>query len=64
MLPFDHDAADAYALVRFKLERVGRPIGERDLLIASIALSRGLTVVTHNVSEFSRVSGLTSEDWV
>jgi tRNA(fMet)-specific endonuclease VapC len=64
VVPFDRDAADAYARVRFALERVGRPIGERDLLIASIALSRGLTVVTHNLAEFTRVPGLSTEDWV
>ena len=64
MLPFDHEAAEAYALTRFALERMGRPSGERDLLIASIALARGLTVVTHNLSEFARVPGLQTEDWL
>ena len=49
---------------RLDLERMGRPIGERDLLIASIALARRLTVITHNVSEFRRVPGLRIEDWV
>jgi len=63
VVPFDRAAAEAYAGVRLELERRGRPIGERDLLIASTALSRRLTVVTHNVSEFERVSGLTVEDW-
>jgi tRNA(fMet)-specific endonuclease VapC len=64
VLPFDREAAEAYARSRLALERMGRPIGERDLLIASIALARGLTVVTHNVSEFARVPGLTAEDWL
>jgi tRNA(fMet)-specific endonuclease VapC len=64
VLPFDHQAAEAYARARFELERVGRPIGERDLLIASIALARGLAVVTHNLSEFARVPGLKAEDWL
>jgi tRNA(fMet)-specific endonuclease VapC len=64
VLPFDREAAEAYARSRLALERMGRPIGERDLLIASIALSRGLAVVTHNVSEFARVPGLKSEDWL
>ena len=49
--------------VRFDLERIGRPIGERDLLIASIALARNLTVVTHNLGEFTRVPALKTEDW-
>jgi tRNA(fMet)-specific endonuclease VapC len=39
------------------------PIGRNDLLIAAIALARGLTVVTHNTSEFGRVPGLAIEDW-
>jgi tRNA(fMet)-specific endonuclease VapC len=64
VLPFDHEAAEAYARSRLALERQGRPIGERDLLIASIALARGLAVVTHNVSEFGRVPGLKTEDWL
>jgi tRNA(fMet)-specific endonuclease VapC len=63
VLPFDREAAEAYARSRRSLERIGRPIGERDLLIASIALARGLTVVTHNLSEFGRVPGLKAEDW-
>jgi tRNA(fMet)-specific endonuclease VapC len=64
VLPFDREAAEAYARSRLALERMGRPIGERDLLIASIALARGLTVVTHNLSEFGRVAGLKAEDWL
>lgn len=64
VLPFDRAAADAYADIRFDLERTGRPIGERDLMIASIASARSLTVVTHNLTEFARVPHLKTEDWV
>jgi tRNA(fMet)-specific endonuclease VapC len=63
VLPFDVAAREAYASIRLELERGGRPIGERDLLISAIGLAHGLTVVTHNVSEFARVSGLRVEDW-
>lgn len=38
-------------------------IGGNDLVIASIALAHGLTLVTHNVSEFSRIPDLVIEDW-
>lgn len=51
VLPFDRVSADSYARVRFDLERIGRPIGERDLLIASVALARDLKVVTHNLGK-------------
>ncbi len=64
VLPFDRGAAEAYAEIRFVLERSGRPIGERDLLIASIARARKLVVITHNVSEFGRVPHLATEDWI
>ena len=38
-------------------------IGPNDLLIASIAQTRNTTLVTHNVDEFGRVTGLKIEDW-
>jgi tRNA(fMet)-specific endonuclease VapC len=63
VLPFGNEAASEYALLRLALEREGRPIGERDLLIAATAKSLGLIVVTHNVREFSRVPDLKVEDW-
>ena len=63
VLPFAGDAAEEYAGIRLQLEKAGRPIGERDLLIAATAKSRRLTVVTQNVREFARVSGLNVEDW-
>jgi len=34
-----------------------------DLMIAAIARCRQLTLVTHNTREFSRVPGLSIEDW-
>ena len=41
----------------------GTPIGPNDLLIAAIALANGLTLITHNTVEFSRVVGLMLDDW-
>jgi tRNA(fMet)-specific endonuclease VapC len=62
-LPFDNAAAEVYAQIRYDLERAGTPIGPYDLQIAAIALVHGLTLVTHNTAEFSRVPGLVCEDW-
>ena len=64
VLPFDAPAADHAAYIRARLERKGQAIGGYDLLIAGHARSRGLTVVTGNLSEFGRVDGLRCEDWL
>ena len=61
-LPFDSAAATHHAEIRFALK--SRPIGERDLIIAAVAMTHGATVVTHNAREFRRVKGLPVEDWV
>ena len=64
VLGFDAAAADHAADIRADLERRGQPIGGYDLLIAGHARSRGLIVVTGNLSEFGRVDGLRCEDWL
>lgn len=61
--PFDDAAAEVSGRVRAQLAKKGKPIGPNDLLIASIALYRQQTLVTHNLGEFSRVEGLALEDW-
>jgi tRNA(fMet)-specific endonuclease VapC len=50
-------------LIRADLESAGKVIGPYDLLIAGQAMARQLTLVTANVSEFSRVMGLKWQDW-
>jgi len=62
-LPFDDSAAEAYGVIRARLQRAGRLIGGNDLLIAAIAQTNDLTLVTHNTSEFTRVPTLPVEDW-
>lgn len=64
VLPFDVEAARRYGEVRAELERRGTPLGEADLRIGAIALSRGLTVVTGNVRHFQRIPNLTVENWL
>ena len=61
VLSFDADAAAVHAELRDALR--ARPIGERDLVIASIAVSNRLTLVTGNRREFERVPDLALADW-
>ena len=62
-LPFDDGCAEQYGPLRASLAAAGRPIGPDDLLIAATALAHDLTLVTHNLREFSRIAGLKIEDW-
>jgi tRNA(fMet)-specific endonuclease VapC len=63
LVGFDAPAVEAYGALRADLERRGNPIGPLDTLIAAHALSQGSILVTNNVREFRRVSGLRVEDW-
>lgn len=62
-LEFDKEDVRVSSEVRAVLSGEGRTIGPYDALIAGQALARGLVLVTHNTSEFSRVTGLMVEDW-
>jgi len=64
ILPLETPADRYYGNIRQHLTRQGTLIGPNDLLIATHALSLGLTVVTANAREFSRVPGLTVENWL
>ena len=64
VLPLDEPADEEYARLRRDLEMRGRSIGPNDLLIAAHALAAGLTVVTANDREFSRVAGLRVDNWL
>ena len=63
VLSFDAEDGREAGRLREYLRSQGRPIGPYDLLIAGQALRRGLTVVTANLREFTRVPGLQCEDW-
>lgn len=63
VIPFDDAAAVEYGRIRADLRRKDTPIGANDLLIAAHAKSLGMTLVTNNTREFSRVEGLAIEDW-
>jgi tRNA(fMet)-specific endonuclease VapC len=62
-LPFDDAAAGHYGAIRKDLQSRGLPIGANDLMIAAIATSNEVTLLTANVREFSRIIGLRLESW-
>ncbi|HQS99835.1 MAG: VapC toxin family PIN domain ribonuclease [Hydrogenophilales bacterium 16-64-46] len=64
VLPYTAKAALHYGQIRAALERQGQSIGVNDLHIAAHARSEGLTLVTNNLGEFSRVPALQIENWL
>jgi tRNA(fMet)-specific endonuclease VapC len=62
-LPFDDLCARKCADIRHYLEAHGMVIGPHDLQIAAVAFHHGLTLVTHNTREFSRIPNLKLDDW-
>ena len=64
IMPFDENAVWKYGELRAELERQGTPIGSLDTMIAAHALSLDAILVTNNMREFERVSGLRLENWV
>ncbi|MFZ1412992.1 MAG: type II toxin-antitoxin system VapC family toxin [Defluviicoccus sp.] len=61
---FEAPADTVYGELRASLERQGQIIGGNDLLIAAHAMALGCAVVTANEREFSRIKGLTVENWL
>jgi tRNA(fMet)-specific endonuclease VapC len=60
VLPFDRNAIAIFDDLQAKRVR----IATMDLRIASIALSRGLILLSRNLRDFGKVPGLTVEDWI
>jgi tRNA(fMet)-specific endonuclease VapC len=63
VLPFDEEDARVAGDIRASMETQGKPIGAYDFLIAGQAMRHSMTLVTANTNEFSRVKGLSWQDW-
>jgi tRNA(fMet)-specific endonuclease VapC len=65
ILPFHGKRlVERYGRIRAFLESKGKTIGPLDTLIAAHALSLDLTIITNNLTEFSRIPNLKYENWV
>jgi len=63
IVAYDQTAAEVYGDIRFQLEKLGRPIGPLDLLIAAQAISQDFVLITNNEKEFKRLKKLKVENW-
>lgn len=64
IIAVDTEIAIEFGRLRATLLDQGRPTPEIDLLIAATALVHDLTLVTHNVRDFSHIEVLRLADWL
>jgi len=63
VLPVTEHSATISSDLYASLRKAGEPIDDIDILIAGIALSKNLALVTHNEKHFKRIEGLKIADW-
>ncbi len=63
VLPFDSDAARAYAGIAASCRASGRPVSQSDGQIAAIAHSRGMAVATRNIRHFEGMAVDIIDPW-
>jgi len=56
-------ALRVYAQQRWRLQQLGQPLDDFDLLIGATAIANGLTMVTNNIRHFQRLPLPALEDW-
>lgn len=64
VLPLENPVDTEYGRIRAELEAAGQSIGMNDLMIAAQAYTLGVTLVTDNLREFSRIRSLKVENWL
>lgn len=57
-------ALDLFVQEKVRLEKIGLPIDNFDLLIGATALAHNMTLVTNNTRHFERLSGIKLENWL
>ena len=63
ILPFDSDAARAYAEIAASRRAMGRSAAEADCQIAAITRSRGMALATRNVQDFQDMGINVIDPW-
>lgn len=63
VLNFDKNAEDCYDTLRKSSKELAKSKIEKDLRIASIALTQNAVIATRNHKDFSQIPNLQIEDW-
>ena len=63
ILPVGVECVEAFGLLKADLEKVGSPLDDFDLIIASCAIAHNLVLVTNNAKHFKKIAGLAQTNW-
>jgi len=63
ILPWDSDAANAYAQLRTACENEGKPLGAMDMLIAAHSVAAGAVLITNDKAFYNVKHRLALQDW-
>jgi len=64
VVTFDRKAIENYAVIKSNLKKQGKLIDDFDMLIAAVALSNEMILVTNNEKHFGRIPDLVIENWL
>ena len=63
ILSFQLLDANLFSQIHAQLLKSGNPVGDMDVLIASIVLNQGETLITRNTKHFGKIPLLKIKDW-
>jgi len=63
ILPVNVVVAEVAAKIYADLRRSNQMIGHNDVLIGATAIENDLTLITNNINHFSRIPGLSLDNW-
>jgi predicted nucleic acid-binding protein len=64
VMDYDSEAAQEFGRIQGHLQKAGVRAHPVDVMIASTALVKNLTLVTHNTKDFQNIPGLRLDDWL
>lgn len=63
LIDITSDIMEIFGEIKAYIQKIGKPVDDMDLLISATAISKGMTLVTHNTKHFENIPNLKLEDW-
>lgn len=64
ILLFDNEKYEVFLNIKTELFKSGKPIGDFDVLIATVCICHDAVLVTRNTKHFENIKGLKVENWL